>query len=135
MKKIFFAFSALALMGVIVFSCKKAEPEKLVLDAPVISAAMVGETVSVSWSPITNATGYKVEFKKASDAEFMVAGSPTYSPFVVTDFDFGNVYDREKNRFRKYLHRAGRQGGFRAAGGQTISEVSAGVVPGTGLKL
>ena len=93
MKKIIFAFSALALMGVIVFSCTKPEPEKLVLDAPVISAAMVGETVSVSWSPITNATGYKVEYKKASDAEFMVAGSPTYSPFVVTDFDFGNVYE------------------------------------------
>ena len=93
MKKIIFAFSALALIGAFVFSCKKPEPEKVVLNAPVISAEMSGDAVSVSWDPVTNATGYKVEYKKATDAEFALAGSPTYGPFLVTGFDFGNVYE------------------------------------------
>jgi hypothetical protein len=93
MKKIIFAFSALALIGAFVFSCKKPEPEKVVLNAPVISAEMSGDAVSVSWNPVTNATGYKVEYKKASDAEFALAGSPTYGPFLVTGFDFGNTYE------------------------------------------
>lgn len=94
MKKIIFAFSALALIGAFVFSCKKPEEKpQVVLQAPVISAAMEGEAVSVHWDPVTNATGYKVEYKKATDTEFALAGSPTYGPFLVTGFDFGNVYE------------------------------------------
>lgn len=83
MKTIRFLFTTLVLTGVIASYAKK----------DVIAATMEGKTVSVSWSPVTNATGYKVEYKKATDAEFVVAGSPTHSPFSVTEFDFGNVYE------------------------------------------
>ena len=94
MKKILSALSAFALMGAFVFSCQKPEEKpQVVLKAPVITAVMEGEAVSVSWNQVTNATGYKVEYKKAADAEFVLAGSPTYGPFLVTAFDFGNTYE------------------------------------------
>lgn len=58
-----------------------------------VLTGVIASYATVSWSPVTNATGYKVEYKKATDAEFVVAGSPTHSPFSVTEFDFGNVYE------------------------------------------
>lgn len=58
-----------------------------------VLTGVIASCATVSWSPVTNATGYKVEYKKATDAEFVVAGSPTHSPFSVTEFDFGNVYE------------------------------------------
>lgn len=88
-----FALSALVLSGAFILSCQKKEDPKVVLKAPVISAVMEGEAVSVQWDPVTNATGYKVEYKKAADADFALAGSPTYSPFLITEFEFGNVYE------------------------------------------
>ena len=97
MKKAIVFVTGLLLFGAFISSCDKKEPEqkpkKVELTAPVISAAMEGDAVAVHWDPVTNATGYKVEYKKATAAEFALAGSPTYGPFLVTNFDFGNVYE------------------------------------------
>ena len=95
MKRIILAITGLALMGAFVLSCEKPEPEpeKVELKAPVISAVADGTTVSVSWASVTNATGYKVEYKKSTDSEFAVSGTPTYSPYQVTGLEFGLSYD------------------------------------------
>lgn len=96
MKKAIIIITGLLLLGAFFSSCDKKEPEqkpKVELTAPVISAVMEGDAVSVSWNGVTNATGYKVEYKKATETDFALAGSPSYSPFLVTSFDFGNVYE------------------------------------------
>ena len=97
MKKAFVLITGLLLLGAFFTSCEENEPEqkpkKVNLAAPVISAEMNGEAVEVHWNPVTNATGYKVECKKATDAEFTLAGSPTYGPFLVTGLDFMNIYE------------------------------------------
>ena len=94
MKRFLLNLSSIALI-VLLFGCNKPEPEpeKIDLMAPVITAVANANEVVVSWKPITNATAYKVEFKKADAADFVVAGSALYSPYNVTGLEYGNIYE------------------------------------------
>lgn len=90
MKKTLIA--CLALLAVLLIGCKKEETPKLQLATPLLSGELVDEGVSLRWQSVINALSYKVEYKKSTDAEYLAAGNPTYSPFVVTGLDFGNTY-------------------------------------------
>lgn len=68
------------------------EPE-LQLAAPVVKATLNGLDVEVKWDPVVNATSYKVEYKKAADAEFAAAGTVNYSPYVAEGLELNNTYD------------------------------------------
>ena len=95
-KKTFFKIVAGALILLpLLIGCKKNEkPEvpKIKLTAPVVEAEFNGEKVILKWSPVVNATSYKVEYRNEQETEFHVAGSPTYSPFEVVGLEFGNKY-------------------------------------------
>ena len=94
MKKSLFVLTGLVLLGAFVQSCVKPEPKPEVkLQAPYIAALANGNEVSVSWTAVINATGYKVEYKKTADAQFSAAGTATYSPYKISGLEFGNSYD------------------------------------------
>lgn len=95
MKRFLSILSGVALIVSLFSGCKEKEPEpeKVDLNAPVITAIADGNAVVVSWKTVTNATGYKVEFKKADAAEFTMAGTASYSPYRVTGLDYGNTYE------------------------------------------
>lgn len=75
-------------------SCEK-EPEQpeIQLTAPVVKASLKGLAVEVKWEPVVNATSYKVEYKKATDAEFAAAGTVNYSPYVAEGLELNSTYD------------------------------------------
>jgi hypothetical protein len=93
MKKLILILAGLVLSCAFFGSCNKPEPEPAVtLKAPVIAAMANGNEVTVSWTAVINATAYKVEYKKATAAEYIVAGTATYSPYRISNLEFGNVY-------------------------------------------
>ena len=85
--------AGLALFVVLLFGCKKEDTPKLQLAAPFLSGELVEDGVQLRWQPVINALSYRVEYKKSTDADYLAAGNPGYSPFVVTGLDFGNTYD------------------------------------------
>ena len=84
--------AGLALLAVLLIGCKKEETPQLQLNAPVISADLVEGGVELDWQPVINALSYKVEYKKSTDVEYLVAGNPNYAPFLVTGIEYGNSY-------------------------------------------
>ena len=94
MKRLFYVFLAVTMALSVLSSCKKEQArEQVKLDAPVISAKVDANSIIVSWSPVTNATGYQVEYKTSAAAEYNIAGKPTYSPFTIGDLDYGYTYE------------------------------------------
>ena len=69
------------------------KPEIKTLDAPVVTAILNDVKVSLEWTPVINATSYKVEYKNATEAEFAPAGTVSYSPFVFENLELSNTYD------------------------------------------
>lgn len=94
MKNLFYVIFAITMALSVFSSCEKEkEKERVKLDAPVVSAKVDANSIIVSWSPVTNATGYQVEYKTSSAAEYNIAGKPTYSPFTIEDLDYGYTYE------------------------------------------
>lgn len=95
--KVLFRIIAGALVLLPLLTGCKEKPEvpdvpEVKLSAPVVTAEFDGEKVILKWSPVTNATSYKVEYRNEQETEFRTAGTPTYSPFEVTGLEFGNKY-------------------------------------------
>ena len=64
------------------------------LSKPVITAAEAGsDKVTLSWDKVENAIEYQIEYKKSSDADFIVAGSTGELTYVLTGLDALTSYD------------------------------------------
>lgn len=95
MKKIFGLVAVAALFAASSTACKPDEPEitPVQLDAPVMSVSMSDNVATVKWMAVTNATSYKVEYKESTATDYVVAGTPTYSPFQIPNLEVGKSYD------------------------------------------
>lgn len=94
MRKTIAILSGIALIMLSISSCNK-EPEKpkIVLTPPIVTVTVDGVTVVLKWQPVTNATYYKVEYKESTASDYLVAGSPSYSPYSITGLEYGRSYD------------------------------------------
>lgn len=94
MKKIIYALLALCLSVSFFSACQKEQPvPEKALKAPVLVAKADGSGVKLTWSSITNATSYQIEQKVSTESEWKVAGTPTHSPFTISDLEFGKTYE------------------------------------------
>ena len=87
---------ALACALPILSGCSAGElekPEIKTLDAPVVTAVLNDVKVELEWTPVINATSYKVEYKNATETEFAPAGTVSYSPYVFENLELSNTYD------------------------------------------
>ena len=87
---------ALACALPILSGCSAGElekPEIKTLDAPVVTAILNDVKVELEWTPVINATSYKVEYKNATETEFAPAGTVSYSPYVFENLELSNTYD------------------------------------------
>ncbi|MBQ7623463.1 MAG: fibronectin type III domain-containing protein [Bacteroidales bacterium] len=86
--------------------------EEVNLDTPVITDAVPSVTsVTLSWNPVDKAKGYFVQYKSASDEDYIDAGSCEASPFTVEGLKPDTMY-----AFRvKALGEGGNEGSYSKA--------------------